>query len=135
MMSRMLPIVVGAQARGILAAIFAAGSDDACCSSNAWTAGKILISGETLQTSFRTARRGAVRRPTHPNSLRDPAGPAPGGQKRFFEEVESSREREETGKLPRLNSARAVRDVLFAPARRRGVDVRFGGAPHWTRSG
>lgn len=128
-----LPIVVvGAGAAGLLAAIFAAGSGRRVVLLESTKDGgrKILISGggrcnilpsEIDATRFVTA--------SSPNSLRGILRSWPlEAQKRFFEDEAgvSLTTEDETGKVfPVSNSARSVRDALFALARRRGVEPRF----------
>lgn len=130
----MLPIVVvGAGAAGILAAIFAAGPGRRVLLLECTKDGgrKILISGGG-RCNILPAQLDAARFVTDssPNSLRKILRSWPlEAQKRFFEEeagIPLATE-EETGKLfPVAGSARAVRDALFALARRRGVELRFG---------
>jgi hypothetical protein len=130
----MLPIVVvGAGAAGVLAAIFAAGSGRRVLLLESTKDGgrKILISGGgrcNILPSDLDAGRFVTS--SSPNSLRKILRSWPlEEQMRFFEEeagiplaIEA-----ETGKLfPVSNSARAVRGTLFALARRRGVEMRYG---------
>lgn len=125
-------VIVGAGAAGLLAAIFAAGRGRRVLLLERTRDGgrKILVSGggrcNVLPSRLDPAR---FVTDSSPNTLRKMLLSWPlAEQRRFFEEeagIELALE-PETGKLfPASNSARQVRDNLFALARRRGVETRF----------
>ena len=126
-------VVVGAGASGLMAAVWAAGRGASVALLEGTTDGgrKILVSGGgrcNILPAAAAPERFAT--DSSPNTLRKILRAWPLDEQRAFFERELGlplRVEEESGKLfPSSNKARDVRDRLFAAARERGVEIRFG---------
>src|SRR4051794_11817140 len=125
-------LILGAGAAGLMAAIFAAGRGRRVLVLERTRDGgrKILVSGGgrcNILPSMTEPSRFVT--DSSPNTLRKILTSWPLEEQRRFFEIEAGiplAMETETGKLfPASNSARQVRDQLFALAHRRGAEIRF----------